>query len=932
MQRVVGQLVPAQRGLGAAVRAQRGRDADRGGVRALREERCAGGVVGEVRVRGQGAGVRRATGRAGRRGHRGRHRRGGPELGDLGEEDGLVGRQVVAEPRRRGGRMPGGGLAALHGERQRVVRPAAEQQLAGAAEPDGLGAVAHRTRLAVVHPGPGEHRLGATAPGEQAGAGVVVVPLPARVLGLRGEPAGVGEPEVVLVHQRLVPAATAGAAGGGRGPWRRTGHGGGRWLARGGDPQEGYAEPDGGADPPGQPDGLRGGGGRPAGSGRLDGHRGVPGGGEPGGPRVAVGRRAQVEAVVRWVHGVQHCGVADLEQLQARVPGQRGRRPVLQPARCGGGHRRAAQLGLEVAEGLGALGLRQLVQVDPVLPVQPAALAGLPEAVGGEPGVPEPQEGVAQDQGRFLDAQAGPADQCLHGADRVADPVGPLARARLDVEQQQRGEVSGPAGRAAPGEAHPVEGGEVREQGGPALLAQAVVEVGQVLVAARRAVLQPAVRDEPGEVGVAAGAVRRRSGRERRPQVGAGGADVGRQEAGQHAAQREVGVPDPDRPLFVRQVGGGQLGARVVAADQRGVLQVDAEVAQQVRREVGVALGGLVEEQPGGPLGRTPGAPPHDGVVVQPLPPVTECLGALPGGGAPAVLGRGGRVVGVVQRQQVRVESGQVHGEAAAGAMVGGSREEAGVGEQVTGLGLPVVGGGRGGQPEPAGEQQGLEGALVGAADVAQRAGVPAGQGRALGRGEAVDAVVQPQRLLGGAVQPAARDGHRVSAGVGALVAELESGGGRDDVVRVVEVRLRLDEFDLDVVRPVAQCQGRAVLRCGALARPAVGEQDPAAPAAPQRDAPVAALGLRRVGELPVGYGPAGVEGVRPGPVDQQGAGPAHGVALRAAERLPGGVGQREAVAHRDEAALTDGDGGGQVRYEAGQRGVGGVLRRAEHP
>ena len=131
------------------------------------------------------------------------------------------------------------------------------------------------------------------------------------------------------------------------------------------------------------------------------------------------------------------------------------------------------------------------------------------------------------------------------------------------------------------------------------------------------------------------------------------------------------------------------------------------------------------------------------GVVEHPLPPVEHRLGALGRRGGAGILG--GRVVVIAHGQEVQVEVGRVRGEPAARLLaalrpvVADPGERGRLGEQVAEFGGSVrLAPCR--QREPAGEQQRLERALVGPADVAQRAEIERAQVRGRARAQSVKA------------------------------------------------------------------------------------------------------------------------------------------------------------------------------------------------
>ena len=110
----------------------------------------------------------------------------------------------------------------------------------------------------------------------------------------------------------------------------------------------------------------------------------------------------------------------------------------------------AAQLRLQEAERLDAPGLLELVPVDPVLPVELAALARLPDPEASRSGGPTAAANSGDDVQLGLQAEPGALDERLDGADRLLDPAGPLADAGLDVEQQQVAQVSAARSRSRP--------------------------------------------------------------------------------------------------------------------------------------------------------------------------------------------------------------------------------------------------------------------------------------------------------------------------------------------------------------------------------------------------------------------------------------------------------------------------------------------------
>ena len=189
-------------------------------------------------------------------------------------------------------------------------------------------------------------------------------------------------------------------------------------------------------------------------------------------------------------------------------------------------------------------------------------------------------------------------------------------------------------------------------------------------------------------------------------------------------ARRGSPTPRTRGPVWRRVVGAAVRSTSAPAARA----DVDAEMAHQLGRVVGLALGRLVEQSPGralaGPRSRVAAACSRRAAPTSRtggLPPWRR-VGAL-------VAARRWRAVGVGDRQQVRSNqawwvpkpAGPVREYDAPGERLRVRR----AGSRARTRGRPAA---AGRQPEPVHQQRSLEGSLVGPADVAQAAGVAGAQ------------------------------------------------------------------------------------------------------------------------------------------------------------------------------------------------------------
>ncbi len=406
MQRPLDELVPLERGLESAMCPQRLCDRDGGRVERPREQASARHEVAEVGVGGQPAGRRRR-----------RDRRQDQSV----DRDRGVRHHIVTEA----------GIARIrHFQVERIADPAEENE-AGRPAPGLIGDAPVRSarllEFAAVHAAPGEadHRfgrpceqsaqLGRVVPGRRALRILVVVFTLlaveyAAVVGLAVgvEVPGVDQPEIIFIDVRRMLAAAFPAARIAaflvllavmvrlvvvlarvpRLERRR-----GRRIARRRDADEAGAEPDRALDPEWQlqrPNGsgrpTRRGGRRSVGRtsrGRFRHHR------DPGWPGVALGGCQQVQPFP-WRGEQLHLGrIAPLQQAERGMRRRQMVGPIVDPARDGDRQGRALQLLIEQGERLDLGGLFQFHPFDPVLLVEFAALAGLPDPEADEPAVPE---------------------------------------------------------------------------------------------------------------------------------------------------------------------------------------------------------------------------------------------------------------------------------------------------------------------------------------------------------------------------------------------------------------------------------------------------------------------------------------------------------------------------------------------------------------
>ena len=214
-------------------------------------------------------------------------------------------------------------------------------------------------------------------------------------------------------------------------------------------------------------------------------------------------------------------------------------------------------------------------------------------------------------------------------------------------------------------------------------------------------------------------------------------------------------------------------------------------------------------------------------------------------------------------------------------------------------------------QLQTAAEQQRLERALVGAANVAQRTEIQSAQVVRRARAQAFNEVdVAGQGLvLAHRKQCAVRDFNAAPVGVVTAVLDLEPGVLGSGLIAVNESRAGLDQLGGQFVGADLERQGRG----GAFffTVPVVTQDHPGALAAAKHHPPAVTLAHRSgVGPVVAGCWCPGPEFVGAGPVDQQRPRPGGGEALGAAEPRAGRIVHQQAVVHTGELQLLRGQGG----------------------
>lgn len=212
------------------------------------------------------------------------------------------------------------------------------------------------------------------------------------------------------------------------------------------------------------------------------------------------------------------------------------------------------------------------------------------------------------------------------------------------------------------------------------------------------------------------------------------------------------------------------------------------------------------KEPPDGRLAHLAHPAPEPGVVKDALEPVEQGRAPLPARGDAPIDAGIGRQVRIGDGEEVKVEVGPVDAEAALTVeVVCRAAELVRVREEVAQLALPLARAAAGGQAEPVGEEDGLEGALEGPSRVAERGEVAVVY--ALVALPFLVIVAEPARAFL-EIEIPVRHRDEAVCRVGASIPGVEAGVEATEVVRVVKVRLGLAEFDRDVVCPAAEGDG----------------------------------------------------------------------------------------------------------------------------